>query len=313
MQNVNVIFDTNAYRNLTFGLTEQQTKNLFDKVRAKETSKNITSILSTVTLMELLTHLADKTDPGYHHCKIATIGAYHHVQEENNFRLLPHPELLLEQMLFHRVDTQQQESNLTLGKVAFAIHQGPADDKITEFNTQIQGVKRIVEQHEKDFVDDMLEAITQMDKDATNWKLFQNDQATKANFLKYLKTDSAVNILARAFVIRTINNLSVQTLAEQDFLNMAQEVGRVFQTALTLYIKVMERMTISGYDMTNIKKKRWNTIWDIYLLFCISDENIGGKETVFITEENWLHEVCAEIGKPTKIMKLVDYKTFLGI
>ncbi len=59
MQNVNVIFDTNAYRNLTFGLTEQQTKDLFDKVRTAEASKNITSILSAVTLMELLTHLAD--------------------------------------------------------------------------------------------------------------------------------------------------------------------------------------------------------------------------------------------------------------
>jgi hypothetical protein len=49
------------------------------------------------------------------------------------------------------------------------------------------------------------------------------------------------------------------------------------------------------------------------LLFCISDENIGGKETVFITEEDWLHDVCAEIGRPTKIMKLADYKILLGV
>ncbi len=313
MQNVNIIFDTNAYRNFTFGLTEEQTKQLFNKVRAAEATNNITSILSAVTLMELLVHLADKADPGYHHCKIATIGAYHHVHEDNKFRLLPHPELLLEQMLFHRVDTQQQESNLTLGRVAYAIHQGPADDKIAEYNIQIQVVKRIVEKHEKDFVDDMLSAITQMDKDATNWKLFQADKKTKTDFIKYLKTDSAVNILARAFVVRTINNLNVQTLSEHDFINMAQEVARVFQTALTLYIKVMERMTISGYDMTNVKKKRWNTIWDIYLLFCISDENIGGKETVFVTEEDWLHEVCVEIGRPTKIIKLADYKQLLNI
>ncbi|MEI6088997.1 MAG: hypothetical protein WCR42_00945 [bacterium] len=313
MQNLNIIFDTNAYRNLTFGLTEQQTREIFDKVRSEESLRNITSILSTVTLMELMTHLADKADPSYHHCKIAAIGAYHHVQEENNFRLLPHPELLLEQMLFQRVDTKQQESNLTLGRVAFAIHQGPADERILEYDTQIQGVKRIVEQHEQDFVDDILTVITQMDKDATNWKLFQNDKTTKTNFLKYLKTDSAVNILAGAFVVRTINNLNVQTLAEHDFINMVLEVARVFKTALTLYIKVMQRMTISGYNMTNVKKRRWNTIWDIYLLFCISDENIGGKETVFVTEEEWLHDVCAEIGRPNKIIKLADYKALLGV
>ena len=53
MQNVNIIFDTNAYRNLTFDLTERQTKDIFDKVRQAEASKNITSILSSVTLMEL--------------------------------------------------------------------------------------------------------------------------------------------------------------------------------------------------------------------------------------------------------------------
>lgn len=313
MQNANIVFDTNAYRNLTFGLTEQETKDLFDKVRTAEEAKSITSILSAVTLMELMAHLADSADPAYHHCKIATIGAYHHVHEVNNFRLLPHPELLLEQMLFHRVDPQQQESNLTLGRVAYAIHQGPADDKINEFNAQIQAVKRIVDQHEQDFVDDMFRAITQMDKDATNWKLFQNDKKIKGDFLKYLKTESAFNILAQAFVVRTINNLNVQTISEHDFVNMAQEVARVFQTALTLHIKIMERMAVSGFNMTNVKKKRWNTIWDIYLLFCITDENIGGKETVFVTEEDWLHSVCVEIGRPNKILKLSDYKTLIGI
>lgn len=53
MQNVNIVFDTNAYRNLTLGLTEQQTIDLFDIIRNAEDAKSITSILSAVTLLFL--------------------------------------------------------------------------------------------------------------------------------------------------------------------------------------------------------------------------------------------------------------------
>lgn len=313
MQNVNVIFDTNGYRNLTLGLSVDETKSLFDRIKTEEAAKNITSLMGSVTLMELLTHLADTNDPAYHHCKIATIGAYHHVGDEKNFRLLPHPELLLQQMLFQTVDPKQSESVMTLGNVAFLIHQGPADDKISEYQGQISAVKNIVEQHEKDFVDDMYDAIQQMDSSATNWKLFENDKSTRTKFLSYLKSDQAVNILAAAFVVRTIRNLNIQNISEYDFSNMTRDVARVFHTPLALYIEVMKRMGTSGYDMTNLKKKRWNTIWDIYHLFCVSDENIGGKETIFVTEEDMLHNVCNEIGRPNKILKLADYKALLGI
>lgn len=84
MKNVNVVFDTNAYRNLTFNLNVEESKERFNEIKLKEEECNITSLLNSVTLMELMTHLADKADASYENCKMATIGAYQHVCEKNN-------------------------------------------------------------------------------------------------------------------------------------------------------------------------------------------------------------------------------------
>jgi len=68
-------------------------------------------------------------------------------------------------------------------------------------------------------------------------------------------------------------------------------VAKSLKTALLLYLGVIKKVLIGGFDMDNSKKNRENTIWDVYQLFSINDEKINRFDLVFVTAEKWLHEV----------------------
>lgn len=313
MQNVNVVFDTNAYRGITRDLDEQQAKALFDKVRAAEESRNITPLLSTLTLTELLAHLADVSDPGYSHCKVATIGAYHHVlDEEKTPRLLPDQDTLLEEFLLGHPDEQRVQLNEWLGGLAAAIYARPDDTAIATLAPSLQLVKDEVTGIKQQFVDDMRMTIQSMDPKAAaiDWTLFQNDKKMRTKFLAYLRSDAAPRKIAELFVLKNLTKV----ISPTEMSSMIQDVAMTFPAPLKLYLQMMERIAgKDGYNMDNIKEKRWNTIWDINLLFSIAEIGPKKEETVFVTNEKWLNRVCHEIKLATSIIKPPEYLVMLGI
>jgi hypothetical protein len=87
MENCSVAFDTNAYRNLVEGLTEDESRKKFEKIKELENSRNINANLIQVVLMELFSHLADKHDPAYNVCKNSIIISYIHCMNSETKKL----------------------------------------------------------------------------------------------------------------------------------------------------------------------------------------------------------------------------------
>jgi hypothetical protein len=73
-----VIFDTNAYRELTFGLSLNDARNKSFQLRQLEVNSGHFALANPVVIWELVAHLADPTDPAYANCLSGMVALAEH-------------------------------------------------------------------------------------------------------------------------------------------------------------------------------------------------------------------------------------------
>jgi hypothetical protein len=86
-----VIFDTNAYRQLVAGLPIGEIAELIRKIRSEEERRGIMVFVSPVVWLELFVHLTDPTDPHLEECLGALVASYLHsrAKNERDFQMMP--------------------------------------------------------------------------------------------------------------------------------------------------------------------------------------------------------------------------------
>jgi len=310
-----VIFDTNVYRDLTHGLGEGECRKRFHIIKEAEVHHGIIPVLSTVTAMELLAHLADQKDPAFDICKMAAVAAGFHVLRPNNqVSIYPHPQLHLQQLIFENYDESAMSKFEIIAEIVNFLNKGPADLYIEKFNEQITEIRRMVVQHETDFKATMLRVIKGIDPETTTWTALANDKEKRKRTLKYLeeKEEQVLDTLALGYVHKAMNARN-QPLSPTEQAVAAIDVTTYFHTALRLHLAIMKKMLIGGFDMDNKKRNRENTIWDIYQLFCVSDATMNDLSATFVTADTWLHEICQDSGLQSKIIRKGDYMRMLKL
>jgi len=311
MKNINIIFDTNAYRILTYSLTPSQVAELFTKIKKAEHSRNITGLLTGVTAIELLSHLAHKADPGYESCKVATIGAGLHVTAEDQFNFIPHVALQLQQLIFGELDTVGVRGAQAMAGLVHKISIGDPEEMIDLYNDDLNEFHRLVQLHKKDFIATTQREALNTDPDSASGHLFKEDKHRRQKLLKLLKTESAMMVQAEGYFDKTVAGFPLYYNAAEKAQKIS-EIAYYFKAALTLHLKIIERMATNGFDMTDNKKNRANTIFDVYQLFNVSDETIQGKPSIFVTNDKWLIDVATECGFSKRVVSLRTYLDNLG-
>ncbi|WP_439584126.1 hypothetical protein [Dyadobacter bucti] len=311
MNNLNIIFDTNIYRGLTYGLNRIEVIECFEQIKRAETARDLIGVLTAVTAMELLSHLANDNDLGFEQCLLAITGAGIHATREY-LRFIPHITLQLQQLVFGELDPVDVHGNEVIAGLVSIISAGDPKKNIAKYNDQITEINRLVQLHKSDFISTSQRAANLVDPKSSNGQIFKNDKVQRQGLLKILKGEQPIILQARGYFDKTIKGKLhhfSKDMAEQKIA----EIARCYKTALTLHVKLLERVATSGYDMTNTKKKRANTIFDIYQLFSVNDETMQGKESVFVTNEKWLKEVAIESGFSEKVIDLTTYLKVLEI
>ena len=75
-----VIFDTNGYRNLTFGLTTDQSRKIARELADAELARGTKALVSPFVIWELVAHLADSNDPAYENCMNSLVALVEHTR-----------------------------------------------------------------------------------------------------------------------------------------------------------------------------------------------------------------------------------------
>lgn len=311
MNNVNIIFDTNIYRVLTYGLNRSEIIKRFEQIKGEEKAREITGVLTVVTAMELLSHLANNDDPGFDQCKLAIIAAGIHATGEF-MQFIPLVTLQLQKLIFGKINPDDIRGNRIIIDLIRRISVDDPEKTIIQYNDQIQEVSSLVKLHKLDFISIAQEASNFADPTAANGQIFKGDKKKRRQLLEKLKSSQAIMLLAQGYFDKTIRGRPYHFSSEEADQKIS-EIAHYYKTALTLHVKHLERIVTTGYDMANNKKNRANTIFDIYQLFSVNDETTQGKKSIFVTNDTWLREVAKESGFADKVVDLTTYFKVLEI
>lgn len=310
-----IIFDTNAYRNLTVNKSFAECKKIIDKIVAQEALNNNLSFLSPIVLIELAAHLSDVNDKAYLNCKNAYASCYLHCKEvdSDNFRMIPDGESHLAKVLFNYEDTVVMNKLMAYGQLAYRIYNDFSEPNVDSFRKYFLEMNRYVELIETQFVADMHKyVVKELNPEATDWHPLKQDKVRRKKLLQEIKSDKPIDSFALAQVVKA-SDIAKVNLDEHDVFELTERVKSVFPAPLYLYKNIFNKIVEAGADLTNPKKKRWNWIWDIQILFSISDVTLASKNTLLVTSDNDVIVAANDAGLSNKIMPLKDYLLSIGI
>lgn len=310
MKDKTVIFDTNVYRNLTFGKDFDSCIKSIEEIKQLEKSKHIDAYMTPVVLLELFAHMANINDPSYINCKNAAAISYLHSKVEigSEYRLLADSESLLAKAMFNYEIPGIKEKWNYLGGYAYNIYKNPDEKHIDSFRANFQPLANFVDIVENTFITDFFRyVVLGTNPSATDWSGIKNDDQIRKDFLKLLNSQQSLYDLAKAQVFKacTIANIDPTTINDID--NRAAEILRIFPAPIYLYREIMKRIAMSGCDLSNAKRKRWNWIWDIQILFSCANSTINNKEVLLITSDGDMLDSAKSAGLVDKIKSLDEY------
>jgi len=307
----NIVFDTNAYRNLVAGKSEVQTREYFENLVKMEFSKGYCGLLSPIVLMELFSHLADENDKDYNTCKKAVIGAYIHCRESNgNFRMLVDFEVHLCILLFNKEDKDSIKEQLRFGKIAFGVY-NDSDEFIAKNKSGFEDIKSFVENEELKFIENVNKEVIAPIRSS----LSESKKTFEEEFDNFVSTGQLENIIALSQLIKTTNTLKIdlQLLSENERKQKINYILDHFQTPIKLYQNLVCNIVDSNGELKIEKKKRPNLIWDFQICFCVGRNEIGGIPVMLVSDDGAILEAAEEFLNEGNIMKFEDYLNLLNL
>lgn len=306
------IFDTNAYRNLTYGFTISDVQTIIKDIKRLENSNGYKAYSSPFVPVELGYHLCDHSDPGYEPCKVSLVANYLHTcQSGDRFRILAEKESLINAFLF---DIKEQPHKLLIENI-FKI----AVDLINnnDFDASLSPICSIllesVEKAETEFLENVKTALKAIDAKYDGLYLFRNDKRGRKTALKKIKNLEYALPIASALVKQAHHSLN-RTLIVEDLIPMSKEISRIFRAAISLYHELLYRLVMSGSFNLNSSRTNWgNWFWDIEHLFSINDSLIDGRIPIMVTGDIPMSNKLKEIYQNVRVYTLIEYKNEIGI
>ena len=297
-----VIFDTNAYRELTHGKTIDETINLIETIRLKEKSKNIIAIASEIVWQELFCHLADPNDKAFDNCYSAIIASYLHCKIENTTkcRIIGDADILLTGSLFNYRDTHSESIICGFSNIIGELYQNVNWQKNDDYRNYFYSIKTATDKCENDFLNTF--------KDLAKQNAQRNDG--KRETLNALKSQQLFNNFAQFIVKRGLEKAKkdINELNDDDWVRHTEFVKSYFSAALYLGIEIIHKLIgNSNFDIT--KNNRQNWVWDFQMLFYISKINVN----LLITDDKAMLDAAKAAGVGDKAIKLDEYKSLLGL
>ncbi len=311
-----VVFDTNAYRNLTFGLTSDDSRKTARVLADAELSCGTKALVNPFIIWELVSHLADSNDPAYENCMNSVVALVEHTRRPGDdlggVCRIADGETEICRQLFKRVPPLAEQNCANLSKLASYIWNDAPDlsDSNAQTNFKVFGAE--MDKKEAawlDHVEALLTLFRSLDSGFTTHESKKEmkrrrEHINSRDFLRQIALGKAISC-ARLFGL---------VLSEDDLKTAGDRMEHIFPTSLNLMQK-----TIAGWfdapdiNLRSPKKKRGNFIWDTALCYGIgADHFVGETVMLFVTDDDAIYNGAVEVGCGDRVMKFQDYlKEFL--
>lgn len=309
----NVIFDTNAYRYLVADKNSDQIEKLVDKLKSKEQQRGIQCMISPIVARELLAHVADRSDPVFEKCMKAIKAMYLHCSDGDTYRQIASPEMQIAHSFFGAKIPKMEEANKALIQIAFHLATNPSMHARRKFQKNLNYIKKEVEASEHGFAITMFNFIHQLDPNASDWKVFQNDQKGRQNALEQIRSERTSINLAAGFiyiVFQLLQSSGIEVeLDENRLFDMSQSFITIFPEYIALYKTVLENLINSEFNL--FENSRSNFLWDIQLMLNVGNHTVGGNRLYFVTDDKAIFKAAIQENAQYTILTFDEYMDYV--
>lgn len=287
-----VVFDTNAYRTKVHGLSIEETRELYRKLSQNEQKDGIYGVANPYALIELLGHLADRTDPAYDDCLKSVVAMYHHCAgADGMIRIMPPNEAELARSYWGMGKDEEVAQLLTV--IVKQIGENPG-------NINHVGIKKLTQwlsERQASFI----RAIDYI----ANQRGIRDAIIGEGTILQLRERGEIQDFFARIILINARKSEVAVTDAD-DFEGKVKSMKERYCIVLEMIGELFQRTDQNGCNLEGDKWKRWYI--DIQVTFYVgAQHSIGGKQIVLVTDDRVIHEMAAKIGCGAKVEHIDDY------
>jgi len=283
MHNVAVVFDTNAYRDLSRRILPAAVWTV-PSIGLAEQQRQITAYASPFVIMELASHLWDEKDPDYAQCRCGLTSLEQHCTAGNGglIRILADSESLVAKMLFDHTPAGYNEQTERLCQIARAVAVTAPSSALDAAVVRIcRQVADYIERREMAFLADILAMIRDLDPTCQGWDPFDSNQAKREEALSTIWAEGMPRAVAAVLVAKAAAQVGASCSGD-DFKDRGDMVLEHCSATIALYLEILKRIAETGCDLT--KKSRSNWIWDMQILLGLGEE-IDKQRLVLVTTD----------------------------
>ncbi len=307
-----VVFDTNAYRNLTFGLTTEESRRIARKLADAEHAQGTKALANPFVIWELVSHLANSSDPAYQNCMNAVVAMVEHTRQPMDFlggicRIVDGETEICRQ-LFNRIPPLAEQNCANLSQLASYIwSKAPnlADPNATINFTTFSAEMDKMEQAWLDHIEAILTVFWTLDPS------FDTPEKQKQELKKRREYINGPNFRRETALGKAISCASLFDiiLSAEALKEAGDRMETIFEASLTMMQKTFAKWFDSpDMNLRSPKKKRGNFIWDTALCYGVgSSHAVGDANIVLVTDDGAICDAAIEAGCADRVVKFGDY------
>ena len=264
------VLDTNAYRNLTFGLTLDESRDAGIRLRECDHAANEIALASPLVIWELVHHLVDQADPAYDHCLNALVALGEHCREAQNggITLALDSEWVVCNALFEREPPGAAKNVANLAAIACHVrdHARSMEDPAVLSNIRLFSEEMVKREFSwLEGVQALLDYTASPDS-----RLLAPAAKSGAASLRQLVRHPDFEQAWALIGVAHYAGLTGFPLTEEQLTDRAAFFRREFSVSFRLIANLLDNLIgQNDLDLTSPKKKRGNFLWDAGICYLI--------------------------------------------
>jgi hypothetical protein len=171
-----VIFDTNAYRNLTSDKDILELDTVVQKFKRIEQKENILALMHPIVIKELLYHVAGARDEMHIKALKALKAMFLHCSDIDQFFILADFDLQISNFFYKVIDRNRHRIDMQLGEIVSALSLYSVDAVLQKYQFNLKQIREQIQETEEFFKDQLKIFTRNIDPSAKEWTVFQNDE-----------------------------------------------------------------------------------------------------------------------------------------
>lgn len=310
-----LILDTNIYRNLIAGKSDEEIDQLIIHIKQISLKKDIKLSFPINSAMELIAHYNDDNENEKVDCRKA-LKLLVEISTKIEFgrlkvSFIPPLNVVLAYYFFGNEDKYMRmyASVITIaqklvGKVALESEDN-IDEDVKLIKSQIEFEKNEIKTNYENY-------LKSINNGNLEWTYFEDKEKERLEYFKSLRNGQLSFLVAQSFIERAYTISEKTLVKDNEFFNKVVTFMQDFCPALFMNETLLEKLGHSVTALNSIKDTRWNTVIDISLIFGTL-YNPKKEDKKLVTEEKQIKNSFNICGYHNNIINLDDFLTIFEL